>query len=293
MSRAMFVVLLLMAAAPGTAGGDLPAPMSIAELRAAGIDAGIKLERVRDLEPGPGYTAYLIAYEHSGLRLYAMVAVPESPMPRAGYPIVYANHGYVPDPRKYGITKDGSDSRPGDYYRSVPGLFASRGFLTVMPDYRGHNDSEGFNFIDPQDERSAGYYAEDVMALMSAPSKLAEGDERNLFVWSHSMGGAVSMRVLLAHQNVRASSFWSTMNVDEHLGDLAELDGPVNVHHAVGDEATPHSNSESLAAALERAGLLGEFNSVPGDDHYFTGEAREAAAQRDAELFRSHVRREP
>jgi hypothetical protein len=45
-----------------------------------------------------------------------MVAVPNSAIPENGFPVVIANHGYVPDPARYGITAEGIDSRPGDYY---------------------------------------------------------------------------------------------------------------------------------------------------------------------------------
>ena len=72
-----------------------------------------------------------------------MVAVPQTDRPPSGFPVLIANHGTHPDPPRYGYTGDGVDSRPGDYYRPIPELFTAQGFLVVMPDYRGHNDSEG------------------------------------------------------------------------------------------------------------------------------------------------------
>jgi pimeloyl-ACP methyl ester carboxylesterase len=118
-----------------------------------------------------------------------MIAVPKTATPNAGYPIVIAKHGYVPE------------------------LFASRGFLVVMPDYRGHNNSEGLAYINPQDEKSTAYYAEDVVALMTALDQVELGDSRDVYMWSHSLGGTVSLRALLATNIVKASSFWSTMNI--------------------------------------------------------------------------------
>ncbi|MDJ0938739.1 MAG: alpha/beta fold hydrolase [Woeseiaceae bacterium] len=262
----------------------LPPPMTVAELRSH--DFGMTLRDEGPLPAGASFDAILLAYEHSGLTLRAMLAIPKEPAPADGFPLVIANHGYVPDPRKYGITQEGVDSRPGDYYRSVPELFASRGFLVVVPDYRGHNSSDGFEFIDPQDERSASYYAEDVVALMAALGDLESADTDNVFMWSHSMGGSVSMRALLATDIVRASSFWSTMNVDELLDEVDAL-GPVIVQHAVADASTPYSNSVSLAAALDAAGRLHAFHSYDNADHYFTGADRELAADRDAALFLS------
>ena len=261
--------------------------MTVDALRAHAFD--VTLERVGPLDAQAGYSAYLIAYEHAGLRLHAMVAVPDTPAPEAGFPVVVANHGYVPDPRRYGITSAGVDSRPGDYYRSVPGLFATRGFLTVLPDYRGHNSSEGFEYIDPQNEDSAAYYAEDVAALLSAIDQLEQADADNVFVWSHSMGGSVSIRVLLASDRVRASSFWSTMNVDDFGDRVDALDGPVIVHHAVGDAATPATNSLGFGRALADAGRLFALSLYPEDDHYFAEARREQAADADARLFRANL----
>ena len=288
--RGLVVPALLLAALPASSEDSLPAPMSVDELRATDFDT--TLVRERDLEAGQGFTAYLVSYEHAGLKLHAMVAVPTSEEPAAGFPIVIANHGYVPDPTRYGVTSEGVDARPGDYYRSVPALFASRGFLTVIPDYRGHNSSEGLEFIDPQDEHSASYFAEDVVALMSAIDQLESGDADNVFVWSHSMGGSVSMRALLATDIVRASSFWSTMNVDELAPRFGELDGPVIVHHAEGDESTPVSNSETLAAELAEAGRLEVLLRYPEADHFFADERREAAADVDARFFLNHLQRD-
>ena len=260
-----------------------PAPLSIAQLRERQFDASLSYEG--PLKDGPSFTAYLVSYAHSGLKLHAMVAVPKAESPEAGYPVVIANHGYVPDPRKYGITSEGIDSRPGDYYRSVPALYTSRGFLVVMPDFRGHNSSEGFEYINPQDEHSPGYYAEDVVALMSGLGSIDKADLNNVFMWSHSMGGPVSMRALSATDIIKASSFWSTMSVDDLQPYFAELDGPVMIQHSIGDQSTNYANSERLAEALGSIGHPHTYHSYEGADHYFGGSTRELAADRDADFF--------
>ena len=73
-------------------------------------------------------------------------------------------------------------------------------------------------------------------------------------------------------------------------GRVGELDGPVNVHHAAGDEATAVSNSRKLAAALESAERLAGYFEYDEADHYFNERRRESAADRDVELFRSVMR---
>ncbi len=276
---------------PAPVRNDAPvahdAPLSMQALANLRVDT--VLTRERSLDETASFSAYLVSYRYADLKLHAMVAVPKTAMPVNGYPVVIANHGYVPDPTKYGISKQGGDSRPGDYYRSVPALFASRGFLVVLPDYRGHNSSDGLDFIDPQDEHSIGYYAEDVVALMSALDTLDKADLNNAFMWSHSMGGPVALRAMLASHLVKASSFWATMSVDDLAPHVASLTGPVAIHHSIEDESTDHANSVALGAVLEAADHPFTLYSYRGGHHYFDKTVRELAADRDAVLFRSLI----
>ncbi len=172
--------------------------------------------------------------------------------------------------------------------RPAPSLYAARGYLVVMPDYRGHSSSEGFDFIREQDESAITYYAEDVAALLASLDDLERADADNIFIWSHSMGGAVAMRSLLATDLVKAASFWATASVEDLLDDLDELDCPVLLQHATGDRSTPYAGSTWLAAALARLGRPHAIFSYDSDEHFFTGAMREQAAERDADFFRSY-----
>jgi len=180
-------------------------PLSIDAMRADKHTATLSFERA--LEDGPSFSAYLVSYRSSGLKVYAMVAVPNSPKPKAGYPVLVANHGFVPTPEEYGITAEGTDSRPGDYYRDVPDIYAREGFLVVMPDYRGHNISEGIEFT--TGFLATNYYTLDVLALLSALPGLEDADLDNLFMWGHSLGGEIALRTLLVDGSIRGTSLWS------------------------------------------------------------------------------------
>lgn len=287
---ATLVLLVAVAACSGADRETRPSPLTIDELAEFRFDT--RLELLRPLDDGPSFKAYLLAYDYSGLTLHALVAVPKTvDPPPPGFPVLLANHGYVPDPRRYGITAEGIDSRPGDYYRSVPELFASRGFVVVMPDYRGHNSSEGSGQIDPQTDESFLLYGEDVVALLAGISDVGkheiDADLDNVFMWSHSMGGIVSMRVLLATDIVRASSFWSTMNVDNFAAGFSGIEGPVILHHSRDDSTTPVGNSERFAAALSRIDHPHELHVYDAADHLFNEQDRTIAADRDAAFFRS------
>ncbi len=263
------------------------APLSVTELRARHYDTRLVYEQ--RLPDGPGYKAHLVSYASSGLKLHAMVAVPKTQVPAKGFPVVIANHGYVPDPTRYGITPEGVDSRPGDYYRSVPELYTSRGFLVVMPDFRGHNSSDGIKYISPQDDNSVAYYAEDVVALLSVLDDIKNADLDNVFMWSHSMGGVVAMRALLVTDIIKAASFWATMSVEKLQPWFETLNSPVMIQHSRHDAATEYANSEWLAATLESNGHSYTLHSYDSDKHYFEGASRELAANRDADFFRSFL----
>ncbi len=188
-----------------TAGCSDPMPLSIDAMRTDRHTATFTFERA--LEDGPGFSAYLVSYRSSGLKVYAMVAVPNTRKPEAGYPVLVANHGFVPTPGKYGISADGIDSRPGDYYRDIPDIYTREGFLVVMPDYRGHNTSEGFEFT--TGFLATNYYTQDVLALLSALPDLDDADLDSVFMWGHSLGGEITLRTLLVDGSIRGASLWS------------------------------------------------------------------------------------
>lgn len=202
---------VLLALADGSAQtASRPAPLSIEALRAGTVKASLRY--VRELDSGPSYTAYLVSYRSAGLLVYAMVAVPKAAPPPRGYPVLVANHGNHPDPPKYGMTANGVDSRPGDYYRPVPELYTKRGFLVVLPDYRGHNASEGVEFT--RGFLASGYFTEDVVALLSGLGDIQHADTAHVFMWGHSLGGEVTLRLLLATDSVKGASLWSTVGGD-------------------------------------------------------------------------------
>jgi len=157
----------------------------------------------------PDYAARLMRYRTGGLTQHALVATPHGTSPVGGYPVILANHGTHPNPRQYGISADGVDSRPGDYYRRVPAAYARNGFLVIMPDYRGHNVSEGAEYA--HGLLATHYYTEDALGALSLVEDVPDADERNVFLWGHSLGGEVTLRALLVADEIRGGSLWSSV----------------------------------------------------------------------------------
>ena len=297
-------------------------PLSIDAMRADKHTATLTFER--PLEDGPSFSAYLVSYRSSGLKVYAMVAVPNTPKPTAGFPVIVANHGFDPTP-------DTIVSRPGDYYRDVPDIYAREGFLVVMPDYRGHNISEGFEFT--TGFLATNYYTLDVLALLAALPGLDDADLEKLFMWGHSLGGEIALRTLLVDGSILGASLWSPVggslweqayhyswydsidDTDSHdkpkarMDELSRdidslsfpydpdssepgrflhfLDTPILVHHAKDDGEVPYIWSELLATKLELQNKTYTFYSYESDKHLFEDELQAIAVARDVEFFRS------
>ena len=297
-------------------------PLSIEAMRADRHTATLTFER--PLEDGPSFSAYLVSYRSSGLKVYAMVAVPNTPKPKAGFPVLVANHGFDPTP-------DSIVSRPGDYYRDVPDIYAREGFLVVMPDYRGHNISEGLEFT--TGFLATNYYTLDVLALLSALPGLDDADLDKLFMWGHSLGGEIALRTLLVDGSILGASLWSPVggslweqayhyswydsidDTDSHDKPKARMDElsrdidklgfpfdpdnsepgrflhflntPILVHHAKDDGEVPYIWSELLATKLELQNKTYTFYSYESDMHFFKDELQAIAVARDVRFFRS------
>jgi len=187
-----------------------PPPKSIDELRATERDVTLSFEK--DIEGGPGFSALLYSYRSAGLKVHAMIARPDIVVPNGGFPVVIFNHGHHPEPAKYGISSEGRDHRPGDYYRRIPELFVAEGYLVVVPDYRGHNNSEGFEYTEGMLE--SAYYTEDVLNLIAGLPDINDIDHEQIFMMGHSMGGEVTLRTLLATDKIRGASMWSSVGGD-------------------------------------------------------------------------------
>lgn len=248
-----FAILTVLIAAILAPAWAKPAPKSIDQLRLEARQ--VSLARIGAVDGGPGFSAHLYSYRSDGLTVHALVAVPDEPAPADGFPVLVANHGHHPDPPSYGITSEGKDWRPGDYYRRIPELYVSRGFLVVMPDFRGHNSSEGVEFTEGLLESS--YYTEDVLNLVAGLHSLPDIDLDNVFMWGHSMGGEVTLRSLLATDKIRGASLWSSVGGD--IWDQA-------YYYSRYEDPTAFDSSEKPKAVVER--LRGRIAALNEDFDY-------------------------
>jgi dipeptidyl aminopeptidase/acylaminoacyl peptidase len=253
------------------------------------------------------FTARKISYNSDGLKLYALMAVPKGAVPEKGWPVVVVNHGHI-EPAKYSTENS---------YINTTGYFAGSGFVVLKPDFRGHGQSEGK--ADTLQARME--YGIDVLNLLSGIQSLpVKTDPSRIYMWGHSMGGDVTLRVLETSNSVKAASLWapavttfpesvfyfarrndaewqkrlndelSKMFVEDDYKKISTLENvnlvqaPLNIHTSSEDTIVPKAWSDTLTARLKDAGATVNYYIYPGTSHDIA-QAWSTALNRDVELF--------
>jgi len=297
---------------PVPPGEDPAERRTIAALRARRYEGG-EITVLDTLRQAPAFTTYLISYPADELQVTGFLNVPAGEGP---FPVVILNHGYV-NPATY---------RPGaNYVRREADYLAARGYLTAGSDYRGHGNSPGTaagGHLEPA-------YVIDVLNLMASVRRLPQADPARIGVWGHSMGGSISERVMVVSPDVRATVIWAGVSADAvdawlYLRDwlrrpeeelvrrfghpdaipeqyrrmsarayLADVVGPVQIHHGTADASVPYQHGQTLAEALTALGKPHEFYSYPGAPHSFSGATWDLAMRRTLAFFDTYLKAVP
>ncbi|HLD94091.1 MAG TPA: alpha/beta fold hydrolase [Anaerolineales bacterium] len=264
------------------------------------------------LAAGPNYYRYIASYYSDGLKQFGLLTIPFGDKPETGWPVIVFNHGFIP-PDVYQTTER--------YVAYVDG-FARSGYIVFRPDYRGHANSEG--------EANGAYgrpdYVIDVLNAVAALKHYPDADPNRIGMWGHSMGGYITLRAMVVDANIKAGVIWAgvvapyaemvDMNERPRFGTrrliqmygspeedpefwasisansyLDELSGPLQLHHATGDQSVPYYFSVDLALELREAGQVAELYIYDGDDHNIT-ENFSGAILRSIEFFDTYVKGE-
>jgi dipeptidyl aminopeptidase/acylaminoacyl peptidase len=153
----------------------------------------IKIEET--LSPEKTYSRYITSYTSDGLKVYALLLVPNSSKPVGGFPVIILNHGYI-IPEKY--TPDGN-------YIAYADAFAKNGYIVFKPNYRGNGKSEGkptSSYFSPD------YLIDDLNAIASI-KKYPDVNSKKIGVWGHSMGGYITLKALVVSSDIKAAVIWS------------------------------------------------------------------------------------
>ncbi len=264
------------------------------------------------LEVGPNYFRYIASYHSEGLKLYGLLTLPFGEKPATGWPVIVFNHGYI-EPSVYRSTER--------YIAYVDG-FARSGYIVFRPDYRGHGSSEGV----ARGAYGNPGYTIDVLNAVAALKAYPDADANRIGMWGHSMGGYITLRALVVDADIKAGviwagvvgayedmtdidgrprfgtrgllrlhglpeedpEFWASISANSYLADLS---GPLQLHHGTADHSVPTIFSYYLAEEARAAGQTAELYVYNGDDHnlatYFT-----AAMLRSIAFFDLYVKGE-
>lgn len=298
-----------------------PHPLSIESLK-KGEYPGSNIIIEQTLDPGVNYQRYIASYKSEGLKIYALLTVPNGDFPEGGWPVVIFNHGFIP-PQEYRTT---------ERYIAYTDAFSRAGYVLLRPDYRGHGNSEG--------EASGGYgsngYTIDVLNAVSSIKKYPGVNPERIGMWGHSMGGYITLRNMVVSKDIKAGviwagvvasypdlvnnwrrgnfspppqlqssarrwrqelinqygtpkknpTFWNSLSANSYLFDIS---GPIQLHHGTLDASVPVEFSEKLAKQLKQAGKEVELYIYQGDDHNLSANLF-TALQRSVEFFDKYLK---
>src|SRR3990167_1992256 len=171
-----------------------PNPLSIETLR-NGEYPGSDIVLEQTLAQGANYKKCVASYKSEGLKIYALLTVPNGTKPASGWPVIVFNHGYIP-PAQYKTTER--------YVAYVDG-FARAGYIVLKPDYRGHGSSEG----DPAGAYGSNAYTIDVLNAVASIKKYSGVNIDRIGMWGHSMGGYITFRNMVVSKDVKAGVIWA------------------------------------------------------------------------------------
>jgi dipeptidyl aminopeptidase/acylaminoacyl peptidase len=259
-----------------------------------------------ELEPGINYSRYYASYLSEGLKIYALLTIPNGDPPPGGWPVIVFNHGFIP-PDVYRTT---------ERYVNYVGRLAESGYIVFRSDYRGHADSEG----EPSGAYGSPGYVIDVLNAVASVKRLPQADPNRIGMWGHSMGGYITLRSMVITQDIKAGVIWGGVvapypdlfargpqptspvptatgteasrrrwrqNWVELFGTpeenpyfwngissnayLEDVSGPIQLHHGTLDESVPLAASETLYNQMLAAGKPVELYTYEGDNHNLSG----------------------
>jgi hypothetical protein len=145
-----------------------------------------------------GLSRKLLVFHHDGLSQYALLIVGDVKGLHSKDIAVVA-HGFHPDPPNYAKVAHRQSLRPGDYYRDWVNAYAMAGFNVLVPDYRGHNSSQGIEYTH-QWNGIKGNSSLDSKAKVNRPMPFS------LFDKIHDFLGPQTVHFALALEQVSAST---------------------------------------------------------------------------------------
>ena len=275
-------------------------PMSIAAVR-QGMYPGSDITIVKELALGGNYRRYYAYYLSEGLKIYALLTIPYGDPPEGGWPAIVFNHGYIP-PDVYKTT---------ERYKDYVDQLALNGYVVFRIDYRGHDQSEGepqgaygdpgyetdvlnaaaslkhFSVVNPQ---KVGMWGHSMGGYLTLRAMVIDKDIKAGVIWAGVVASYPDMlyrwrrdRPSTPPPNARRwrdlwiqqfgtplenPEFWNSISANSYLADLS---GPIQLHHGTKDEEVPLEFSQTLEQQIKAAGGTVELYTYQDDNHNISG----------------------
>ena len=277
------------------------------------------------LEPGANYGRYVVSYLSEGNKIYALLTVPWGETPASGWPVIIFNHGYIP-PDEYRTTERYVDYVDG-FARSGYVVFRSdyRGHGSSEGEAEGGYGSPAYTIdilnavaavktYPAADPNRIGMWGHSMGGHITLRAMVVSNEIKAGVIWA----GVVASYPDLFERWRRGSSdgptstpdptrmsrgwrgrffetygspeenpaFWAAISPNSYLADLS---GPIQLHHTTGDTSVPYEFSETLYAQMQAVGVLGELYIYEGDNHNIAANFY-TAMERSIQFFDAHVK---
>lgn len=297
-------------------------PLSIAAMKAKSYP-GSPISIEQTLSPGSNYNRYLVSYKSDGLKIFALLAVPQGKKPEEGWPVILLNHGYIP-PAQYSTVNS---------YAALVDPLASQGYIVFKPDYRGNGNSEGR----PTQVYVSSDYVTDSMNALESIKQYKDVNPNEIGVFGHSMGGNITLHELVITHDLKAAELWagvvgSYSNIlswwNQRIADnsiqgndletahliqqfvqthgsprsnpvfwnsidpthfISDISTPVQIQVGTGDTEVPYQFSEELKDSLLRNGKYVSFYEYPEADHNLSPNQTQAL-QHTIQFFNKYLK---
>lgn len=285
---------------------------------------------VERLESGVNYDRYLTTYESDGNTIYAYMTVPQGAQPATGWPIVVFNHGYIPpaiyrSTERYiaytdGFARNGYIVFRPDYRGhglsegEARGAYGDPGYVIDVL-----NALESIKAYPVADPERVGMWGHSLGGFITLRAMVVRDDIDAGVIWAGVVGSYPDMLNNWRRANpgqptptpnpeFAASArrwrqavveemgspeenpaFWASISANSYLADLS---GPVQIHHGTADTDVPVEFSRTLDQQIEGIGGVTEYHEYPGDNHNINGYFNTAMAESVA-WFDQYVKNAP
>ncbi len=291
-----------------------PHPLTMQAMRARDYP-GSDLVIEQTLDPGSNYYRYVASYLSDGLKIYGLLTVPYADPPESGWPAIIFNHGFIP-PTEYRTTEryvayvnalatNGyvvfkPDYRGhGDSEGAASGGYSSPAYTVDV--LNALASVQRYPGVNPE---KMGMWGHSMGGHLTLRAMVTVKSIKAGVIWAGVVGSYQDMltnwrrnrpfpttsgRLSRIGQELTDTygtwdenpEFWASISP---IDNVADISGPLQLHHGTADGDVPLEFSESLYQAMVAAGKDVEYFTYPDNDHNIS-QAFSSAMQRTVEFY--------